>query len=48
MGAAPQAKKVERFSVAGDDEHSTLMWRALMKDCAFYFDAPTIKEEIGM
>merc|ERR1711885_21618 len=24
------------------------MWRALMKDCAFYYDAPTIKEELSM
>ena len=35
-----------RFSVPGDDEHNTLMWRALMKDCAYYFDVPNIDDEI--
>ena len=24
------------------------MWRAMMKDCAFYYDAPTIDEEVDM
>ena len=24
------------------------MWRSLMKDCAFYYDAPTIREENEM
>ena len=24
------------------------MWRSMMKDCAFYFDAPTISEENEM
>jgi|DEB0MinimDraft_12_1074336.scaffolds.fasta_scaffold57808_1 hypothetical protein len=37
-----------RFAIAGDDESQTLMWRALMKDCAFYFDAPSIDQENKM
>ena len=48
MGAAPVLSKPTRFSVDGDDENKTLMCRALMKDCAFYYDAPTIKEEMTM
>ena len=24
------------------------MWGALMKDCAFYYDVPTIDEEVKM
>ena len=48
MGAAPQIKKAQRFKIDGDDENQTLMWRSLMKDCAFYYDAPTIKEEMSM
>ena len=37
-----------RFKIEGDDENNTLMWSSLMKDCAFYYDLPTIKEEIKM
>ncbi len=48
LGTATPIKKVERFSVEGDDSFGTLMWRSLMKDCAFYYDAPTINEEIEM
>jgi len=46
-----QAESVDRnarFTIAGDDENQTLMWRALMKDCAFYFDAPTLEQENKM
>ena len=38
----------KRFRIENDDAHGTLMWRALMKDCAFYFDAPTIDDEVSM
>ena len=40
--------RLQRFTVEGDDEHKTLMWRALMKDSAYYFDVPTIGEEREM
>ena len=38
----------KRFTVANDDSNQTLMWRALMKDCAFYYDAPTLEDEVAM
>tara|TARA_B110001450_G_C17273444_1_gene340487 strand:+ start:51 stop:299 length:249 start_codon:yes stop_codon:yes gene_type:complete len=37
-----------RFDVKGDDENKTLMWRSLMKDCAFYYDVPTLEDELKM
>tara|TARA_B110000238_G_scaffold44645_1_gene48213 strand:- start:221 stop:472 length:252 start_codon:yes stop_codon:yes gene_type:complete len=37
-----------RFDVNGDDENKTLMWRSLMKDCAFYYDVPTLEDELKM
>ena len=37
-----------RFAIKNDDEHGTLMWRSLMKDCAYYYDVPTIEEEVEM
>jgi len=40
--------RMQRFEVANDDEHKTLMWRALMKDSAYYFDVPSIQEEKAM
>ena len=40
--------KPTRFVIAGDDANQTLMWRSLMKDCAFYFDVPTLDEERSM
>ena len=44
LGVEKQASTSERkrFTVANDDANKTLMWRSLMKDCAFYYDAPTI------
>ena len=44
----PAPLKPTRFKVEGDDENQTLMWRELMKDCAFYFDVPTLEEERDM
>ena len=44
----PANMPAPRFAVAGDDEHNTLMWRSLMKDCAYYFDVPTIEDEVKM
>ena len=38
----------KRFTIANDDENKTLMWRSLMKDCAYYFDFPTINQEERM
>ena len=37
-----------RFTVEGDDSSNTLMWRSLMKDCAYYFDVPTLDQENRM
>ena len=41
-------RQSSRFEVTGDDENKTLMWRSLMKDCAFYYDVPTIDDEMKM
>ena len=41
-------RQTSRFEVTGDDENKTLMWRSLMKDCAFYYDVPTIDDEMKM
>ena len=37
-----------RFSVEGDDKFKTKKWEAMMGDCAFYFDNPTLSEESNM
>ena len=37
-----------RFKIDGDDSYQTLMWRSLMKDCAFYYDVPTLDDELKM
>ena len=34
--------------MAGDDEHNTLMWSHLMKECAYYYDVPNIDDEVKM
>lgn len=36
------------FKVPGDNKFKSKKWEALMSDCAFYFDKPTIKEESNM
>jgi len=38
----------EVFKVEGDDKWKTKKWEAMMSDCAFYFDKPTISEESAM
>lgn len=38
----------QRFTISGDDSSQTLMWRSLMKDCAFYYDIPSIHNENEM
>lgn len=48
MGMDQKQTGAGRFKIEGDDENQTLMWRSLMKDCTFYFDVPTIKEENAM
>jgi hypothetical protein len=40
--------KPERFSVKDDDEQKSKKWDALFVDCAFYFDAPTVQQEVAM
>ena len=46
--ADPAGLTAQRFVVPGDDEHKTKAWSHLMKDCAFYYDVPTLDEERGM
>ena len=36
------------FKVEGDDKWKTKKWEAMMGDCAFYFDKPTIADESSM
>lgn len=36
------------FKVAGDNKFKSKKWDALMSDCAFYFDKPTLKDESSM
>ena len=47
-GAESRDRLSSRFDVTGDDDNKTLMWRSLMKDCAFYYDAPTLEDELKM
>ena len=44
----PAPLKPTRFTIEGDDANQTLMWRSLMKDCAYYFDVPSLEEERKM
>ena len=37
-----------RFEIEGDDENNSLMWRSLLKDCAYYYDVPTLADENRM
>ena len=36
------------FKVAGDDSFKSKKWEALMTDCAFYYDKPTLSDESNM
>jgi hypothetical protein len=36
------------FKVPGDDKFKTKKWEAMLSDCAFYFDRPSLKEESNM
>ena len=42
-GEAPKMFKVE-----GDDKLKSKKWEAMLTDCAFYFDRPTIQDESAM
>ena len=44
----PAYKEVERFTIDGDDKFQTRKWHAMLKDCAFYYDAPNIEDERQM
>ena len=46
--AKPAPLRPTRFVIEGDDSNQTLKWRYLMKDCAFYFDIPSLEEERSM
>ena len=37
-----------RFKVTGDDKFFTGKWEAMMKDCTFYYDAPSLDAENDM
>jgi hypothetical protein len=39
---------LQRFKVEGDDENQSLMWKSFLKDCAFYYDVPSIEDENKM
>ena len=36
------------FKVEGDDKFKTKKWEAMMGDCAFYFDKPSLSDESQM
>ena len=36
------------FKIAGDNKFKAKKWDALLKDCAFYYDRPTIEDESRM
>ena len=36
------------FKVEGDDKFKTKTWEAMMSDCAFYFDRPSMEDESKM
>ena len=40
--------KSNRFRIKGDDQFYSKQWEAMMKDCAFYYDRPTITQETTM
>ena len=44
----PVPIKATQFTIQGDDANNTRMWESLMKDCAYYYDVPTIEDEIHM
>ena len=48
MGVKQEPTGPRRFTIEGDDENQTKMWSALMKDCAYYYDVPTINDENKM
>lgn len=36
------------FKIDGDDKFKSLKWQSMMKDCAFYYDKPTLQDESAM
>ncbi len=45
----PSYQPVEVFSVEGDDgKLHKAKWASLLKECAFYYDEPTLQEERQM
>lgn len=36
------------FTVEGDDQYKSLLWKSMMKDATFYFDQPSIEDEQSM
>jgi hypothetical protein len=44
-----QEKKAERFVIAGDEPTmQPKMWHSAMTDAAYYFDEPTLRQEVAM
>jgi hypothetical protein len=48
LGIKAEVDRDQRFKIQGDDEHRTLTWKAFMKDCAFYYDVPSMDDENKM
>ena len=36
------------FTVEGDDQYKSLLWKSMMKDASFYFDQPSLEDEQSM
>ena len=46
---APEVKKPQKFVIADDEaELQPKMWASVMRDAAYYFDNPTLEQEIKM
>ena len=38
-------KSIQQFSIKNDDKFKTKMWNSCLRECAFYFDNPTMKQK---
>jgi len=45
---ATMPKKPTRFVLPNDDANKSGMWQSAMRDAAYYFDNPTLKQEVSM
>ena len=44
----PYVKEPHRFQVEGDDKYFSKQWESMMKDCGFYYDNPSVEQEVQM